>query len=207
MNNANELPPGFTRERLAELVWAMRVGTASAADDYRPEKGDTSWSLGCVAYDRRKFQVTRLAERRAWLAIISRNPEFIFTVDGYPVKHFKGEPEEPPLRAFVRRPRELDAIQRVLALEGVVNIQPLLRLILTTDEQHCLSGAYLFQLNEDGALYDRWVLPMDERPPLAYDATPDAYDPGPVDLKRRVAENQDEVIERGSSSSSASASK
>lgn len=195
MNRPKDLHRALTEERLAEIVAAMRAATAAATRDFNPAEGDDEWSLGCVSFVRRRSRICALSNKRPWLEIVSAKPEFVFSIEGVPIKHYRGDPEEPPVRAFARRPREILAIQQVFP-EMPQAAQPLdrmLRLIIVTDQRRQLAEAYLLQLDEQGVIHNRWRLPTDgEAQPLTYDAAPEPFDPGPAKVRSRAAESEAE---------------
>lgn len=161
MDDPSALHPALTTEHLKKLGGLLVRTRHLALDDHHPEKGDDAWSYGCTCYSRSKFMIKQYAGREGyeWLSVINDGREFIVGIGGAPLKFYKGEPDEPPVRAFQRRPRELNAYQ--LEFENMATApQEVLRLIVCTGSDLRVDSIWLLRLSTDGEIRDRYEVPL-----------------------------------------------
>lgn len=193
MKDPTTLHPALTPERLQKLGELILRARHSALEDHHPEKGDDAWSYGCTCYARSKYVIALHSGREGWewLSVITERPEFIVGVDGVPLKFYKGEPDDPPVRAFQRRPREFDAYQ--LELENLAAApQEVLRLIVCTDSGHKVDSIWLLRLSTDGEIRDRYKIPIQPSNVRAFDAPKEG-----VDLDKPSVQPRREEPDRG----------
>lgn len=200
MDDPASLHPALTTERLQKLGKLILQARHSALEDHHPEKGDDAWSYGCTCYSRSKFVIASHAGRVGWewLSVISERPEFIVGIDGVPLKFYKGEPDDPPVRAFQQRPREFDAYQ--LELENMAAApQEVLRLIVCTDSVHQVDSIWLLRLSTDGEIRDRYKLPIQPSDVRAFDAPKTGVEvpKATVQMRRDEADGEGEEHQAG----------
>lgn len=171
MDDPATLHPALTTERLQKLAKLILQARHSALEDHHPEKGDDAWSYGCACYARSKFVIASNKGEVGWewLSVISERPEFIVGIEGVPLKFYKGEPDDPPVRAFQKRPREFDAYQ--LELDNMAAApKGVLRLIVCTDSVHQVDSIWLLRLSTDGEIWDRYEIPIQPGDVRSFDA-------------------------------------
>ncbi|MBR0664352.1 hypothetical protein GXW71_08285 [Roseomonas hellenica] len=157
-----DLHPALTAERLvtvSRLLWAARrdaLGNAAWA------LGDDAWSIGCRAYAFAKNRITRLAERGAhnWLRVLDHSNNFIFLIEGVPVRFYRGPADEPTDRTL--RQQEAEAQQLSLAFHGDEAAEGLLfRLAVETDERGQASRVVFLALRGEGGRVEcAWSVPL-----------------------------------------------
>lgn len=187
MANPSDVHPALTTDRLQKLGDLILEARGSALEDYRPGKGDDAWSYGCTCFARSKFQIQQHAGQKGyeWLSVLTERPEFIVGVDGVPLKFYHGEPDDPPVRAFKRQPREFDALQ--LELENMAaDSQEVLRIIVCTNASLLVESIWLLRLTTDGEIRDRYEIPVQPSDIQAFDEPKQGIDlPKPVVEPRR----------------------
>lgn len=90
-----EFAQGLTIERLQRIATILRETRATAVGSYDPKLGDGPWSLGCLVYERSINQLVAASERIGWLGILSDSLEFVFSIDGIPVRFYRGNGDSP----------------------------------------------------------------------------------------------------------------
>lgn len=185
----SELHPALTPDRLERLGAVILQARRSAFEDHFPRKGDDAWSYGCTCYSRTKYLISQRAGTRGfeWLTVISERPEFIVSVDGVPLKFYKGEPDDPPLRAFQRRPREFDALQLEFEHMPSTASQEVLRLIVVVGADLRVDSLWLLRLTVDGAIEDQYELELPSSDVRSFE------DPKPgVDLPKPIVRSRND---------------
>lgn len=200
LEDPSDLHPALTSERLQKLGELILRTRHLALQDHYPQKGDNAWSYGCKCYARCKYRIKRWAGRKGyeWLSVIDDGREFIVGIGGVPLKFYKGEPDDPPVRAFVRRPRELDALQ--LEFDNMTAApQEVLRLIVCTGSDLRVHSIWLLQLSVDGEIRNRYEVPVQSNDVHAFDQPNDAVElPKPTVRPRHdEADLEDEQHQAG----------
>jgi hypothetical protein len=181
--NPWEKYPGFTKERLCILAEAIQKGRHSAVADYQPSKGDDYWTLGCVAYRRACFEIRKLEASHDWLKILHEEQNrFTFSVDGIPVKFYKGTADDPPTRSLAVSYAELISIQTVLDFGGIPDDEHILRFAVETDATGEVQRITLVEL-DGGTVTNKYTIPLDVATPSVLPMKAKAVDVGPPILK------------------------
>jgi len=108
-----ELNPAFTEERLVFLAKRLLEIRAAALALQQPEKGDSSWVLGCRVYEWQRYQLSVDALRGdyPWLAAVALpNRQFDVKVGGHPVHIFRGDSDDPDARHILRDKRSCSCL-------------------------------------------------------------------------------------------------
>src|SRR5436190_19409456 len=87
--------PGLTQDRLITVGDMIRTAREETADDHRPDKFETNWSLGVRGFERTCGALTWAQQEHSWLSVVSGaggGPvHYVITIGGHPVRFFKGE--------------------------------------------------------------------------------------------------------------------
>jgi hypothetical protein len=90
-----EFAPGLKIERLQRVATILRETRASTVGSYDPKLGDGPWSLGCLVYERSMNRLVEASATLGWLAVLSDSLEFVFSIDGIPVRFYRGDGDNP----------------------------------------------------------------------------------------------------------------
>jgi len=145
--------PGLTAERLAAIGDVIWVARNEAADDYRPDKGETNWTLGVSGFERSNFAVSSARAKLPWLSIIAGaggGPVmFVASIGGHPLRFYRGEPEDIPVRyrqmSFPEFAGQKEAAKLYASLPGNRG----LRIAIENDPKGRPSAIYLVEMDED----------------------------------------------------------
>ena len=178
----------------------IRVAREEAAEDHRPEKFETNWSLGVRGYERTCGALTWAQQEYPWLTVVSGaggGPvHFVMTIGGHPIRFYRGDPDDVPERYRQTSFPELIEQQKALALDDALPQGRCLRIAIENDSDGKPSNIYLVEMNGDtGTVAHIYLIPSltttatvtDFAPPVA------AADIPPVSAE--PIENQDETKE------------
>lgn len=93
--NPWEFTPALTVDRLQRIASILRETRYDTVAAYDPKIGDGPWSLGCLAYERSINRIVQMSLQMPWLQIINHTLEFVFAIDGVPVRFYRGDGENP----------------------------------------------------------------------------------------------------------------
>jgi hypothetical protein len=145
---------GVTVERLMLVANVIRLARDAAADDHHPLKGETNWTLGVSAYERTCFALFNASQELPWLTIEvggSGGPvQFVFAVDGHPIRFCHGEPDDIPSRYQQPILPEL-LTQLKLALEEQPPAGRFLRMTISNDADGRPANIYLAEMDQGEA--------------------------------------------------------
>src|ERR1700679_2392865 len=85
--------PGLKAEYLSRIATLIRDVRQGCVDLFEPEKGDTTWSLGCRVYKRTFFAIKELAKtEKSWLGINREFHalQFSFNIGPVPLRFYRG---------------------------------------------------------------------------------------------------------------------
>jgi hypothetical protein len=139
-------------ERLLIVADIMRDARDGAADDHRPDKGETNWSLGVRAYERTCAALTVAAfTKYPWLFIVSGaggGPvHFVMTIGGHPVRFYRGEPDDIPARYQQPSLIEMLEQEKALALDANLPEDRYLRIAIENDVDGRPLNLYLVEMS------------------------------------------------------------
>jgi hypothetical protein len=79
------------------------------AEQQEPKKGDGKYGLGCRTYERFTYSIIRLAASGdyPWLSVIQSGNEFAFSINGCPMRQYRGDSENPPTKQLERAREQL----------------------------------------------------------------------------------------------------
>jgi len=145
--------PGLTRERLLIVGDIIRDARGEAADDHRPDKYETNWSLGVRGYERTCGAISWSVQEHPWLSVVSGaggGPvHFVMTIGGHPVRFYRGEPDEIPARYQQPSLPEVVELQRALAIDSNLPEGRCLRIAIDNDATGRPSAIYLVEIDEE----------------------------------------------------------
>lgn len=89
--------PDLTEERLVAVARMIVDGRQTAVELFDEEAGDNGWTLGCRAFQFGRARILRAVDEAtyAWLKVLDRTLQLIFTVGEVPIRIYRGEAEEP----------------------------------------------------------------------------------------------------------------
>jgi len=171
-----DLVRAFSAERLVALsrrLLEIREGVLATID---PAKGDNTWVIGVMAYQRSRYQLTldAAAGRFPWLtATAPPNLQFDVKIGGAPLHIFRGDSYAPDARHVMR------GLEQQLALfesndSGWANY-----LVVETDGDGRGVQVVFLQANAAGDVRHRWIVPTDETGGSAVISTSPSLKPGP----------------------------
>lgn len=145
--------PGLTAENLADVGDVIFLARAEAAEDHRPDKGETNWSLGVRCYERTCSALTQASGRFDWLSIKSGaggGPvTFVASIGGHAVRFYRGEPEDVPIR--YRQMAFLEFAEQQLAAKQNAHLPTGrgLRIAIENNGQNIPAAIYLVEMDEE----------------------------------------------------------
>lgn len=187
--------PALTLDRLMIVADVIRGGRRLAVLDHQPSKGDDVWTLGCVAYKRCCFAITRAAEEYPWLTVLPEEQNrFTFAIGSLPLKFYHGLGDNPPSRSLAVSFAELGSIQMCLDSGTLPDKDHILRLAVETDATGDAKNVILVELDEDGNVTGSFTIPESGASIRPMTASP--VDPGPPSFTPRQEEETQDRRER-----------
>lgn len=158
METTTPLDPRLKPAYLTAIATEIRRAAHTAVRTHQPALGDNPWTMGCVRYQRICHALEALATSGTakWLRVHDEQP-FMFSIDGVPLRFYRGEPEEPTTRTLRRHYDELRALE--LAFPGFnVDADAMLRLAYETDDRGEVIRASVVQVGIDGTPQCTWAI-------------------------------------------------
>ena len=176
MKKTDRLPwqinPVLTQHRLVVLAEALWVARRSAAQDANWKKGDSRWSVGCVAYERSCHALAKAAlVHSEWLSVKRRNHQIVINVRGVPLRFYRGDPEQ-PAPGKIRCPNTLELFSMNRPFDLFYRPAAFLRLVVETDLGCAPISVTFCQVDAEGNVFNKWRIPVDEDSavrPLGYE--------------------------------------
>jgi len=101
-------PLAFNQEHLQLLAQILVEKRADVIDRHDPEElGDTNQSLGTRAYECTRTSIIKFSKTFEWLNTITQNGRFTFSIDGIPIRFWRGDYQKVPQKKLIRS-RELE---------------------------------------------------------------------------------------------------
>ncbi len=158
-----ELVPGFTAERLIALSRRLLEIREDVLHTVDLEKGDNTWVIGVMTYQRSRHQLTADAAsgRFPWLsATAPPNLQFDVKIGGAVLHIFRGDSNDPDARQVLRglEKQQLSLFENGAQGDGGwANY-----LAVETDKDGRGLQVVFFQANAANEVQHRWVVPMDD---------------------------------------------
>lgn len=93
-----EYTESLSIDRLQRVASILRETRSETVGAYDPKLGDGPWSLGCLVYERSINRLVSASKKLPWLGILSDTLEFVFSIDGVPIRFYRGDGENPSSR-------------------------------------------------------------------------------------------------------------
>ncbi len=140
---------------IAEVLRDVRNQTAELHD---PVEGDNAWSLGTRVYARQIHVLEQKAMSTDWLTIRRKNLEFDMSINGVPVRFYKGEPEKPTKNTLKIRYEELQYQQLMMLDMGEIVSW---RFAQETNYDGSVFRISLVKLDQAGISLGMWEVPLE----------------------------------------------
>lgn len=199
-----EIHPALTESRLRYVARTIRdVRQKLMVEVYAPDQGDDRWSMGCMAYRRQCFALSKASEAGEsadWLGVVDDNGlRFIFSIGGVPLRFYAGEADKrPPNNTLTVHAPELEARQLSLFSEQDES-KKVLRLIIAVDAEGLVEKITFVQINEAGDLFDPFEIPLEGPVVLPISGGPEPIELEPPRVAPRRKVGDEEAEERGES--------
>jgi len=172
----------FTDSRLRILASEIVRAREEVLREYRPEKGDDAWCLGCRAYRWTCHALAGLANSgmHSWLRAREHGLSFTILIDGEPIRFFCGEPEHPTPRSLQRGVRDLFAQENLAFYEQELGDSSpgwFWLLAIETDDSGYPIRVVLLQANGAGEVRYQWDIPLEASIPAIADLSIERAEP------------------------------
>ena len=189
----SELNPAFTEDRLVFLAKRLLEIRAAVSSLQQPEKGDSSWVLGCRVYEWQRYQLSfdALSGDYPWLAAVAMpNRQFDVKVGGHPIHIFRGDSDDPDARHILRGQEklQLSLFPTQQEEDGSDERWANYLAVETDDDGHGVRVVF-FQASSSGKTRHQWTVPTDgaiARPSVTRVVPKDGADVPPPTVKPRV---------------------
>ncbi len=153
--------PALKSERLIHIAELIQNGRNFALDHYYPEIGCDGWTTGCEAFAFQKYQIIESAQTIEWLSILDRSMQFVFAIDGVPIRFYRGEANEPHKRTLQQTFVELKQYS-LFSSEELVKLSnnPLYRFAVETDFEGSITAIIFVMLDGEDPVVT-WEIPLD----------------------------------------------
>ncbi|MGA3262873.1 MAG: hypothetical protein ABSC47_02380 [Terracidiphilus sp.] len=154
--------PDLTQPRLTILANEIRRVRSECVALHEPEHGDGDWSLGCRVYQRTFFAIRELSKTLDWLSINQelKALQFSFSVGSVPLRHYKGDPDDPPSRYLTHSDGETLHIQTCFEFEGLPTVDTILRLAVDVDSTRQATSVSLVEIDEYKEVIGQYRIPF-----------------------------------------------
>lgn len=164
-----DLHPDFEQDRLTFLADLISACRAAALELYRPDSGETPWSLGCRCYDRITFAIAQAAAggRYPWLTIVNKRAPgepFIFRIGTQPLKFYTGSSSSPSTRSLRVDPPEIRAMTLFGPADGTPANVFVWRLAVGVDGTGRVAQVTLIEVNKAGYVRQSFSIPFSGNP-------------------------------------------
>jgi hypothetical protein len=104
-----EVDGRLTEEALSVVGKLLLSIRRRVAGRQEPDQGDGKWGLGCCTHERFRYQTIRLHQQKTypWLGVVNFGKEFSFSINGCPIRKYKGDSENPPAKQLERASEQL----------------------------------------------------------------------------------------------------
>ena len=194
------LPEQLPLHRLVAVGKLVRDTRNNAIRTVFDPASDGVWGIGCLIFDRvrRAISVAAAGEYAEWLEIVEPHLHFVFSVDGCPLRFYRGcaDRRAPGGQVMVRVP---EATVAQLVLPGFEGL-PMYRLMYESDATSLtFSRLFLVELDSRANVVYAWEVPLVEgETALPIDAGDKAVQLPPVDLAliNRLVEEEEQDLRR-----------
>lgn len=150
-----EITPELTEERLSAIAGIMKQVRDDTVELHQPEDGDGPWSLGCRVYERTINILEGQAESIPWLSCQRDNLFFLLSIEGVPIRFYRGEVDRPTKRTLKKSYYELNQEQLHF---GFPDEDYRWRICIETDTDGSTLQIHVAQFNEAGECLHPWEI-------------------------------------------------
>ena len=157
-----QIHPDLLPERLSTVAGLIASVRSVCVDEHRPEAGDGAWGLGCRVYERTIRALANASGGHDWLEVVEwAGLQFVFAIGAVPFKFYRGEHDDTadPRRLRQSHP-ELYAQQRAFDFVPEPDVEPVLRIVVETNDDGRASSIFLVQLDSEGEPHNPWEIPF-----------------------------------------------
>lgn len=155
--------PALTEERLRIVADLIRRVRQEVVALHAPNEGDNEWSLGCRAYTRICYAITKATQQFDWLTVLpdpGKPLRFVFTIGQVPIRFYRGDADDPPARYLVSTTAERMARQMAFEFEGIPALDRFLRIAVDTNALGEADVVALAEFDELGSLLNAYPIPV-----------------------------------------------
>lgn len=157
-----ELSDGLSADRLITIAQLIQRGRNKALDRFDSSIGCSPWTVGCEAFAFQKHEIVQAAEQLDWLEIVDGSMQFVFAIDGIPVRFYRGEPDEPNARTLRQTFPELKQLSLFCPEElATLGNGRLYRFAVETDFDGSLSAISFVVLDGEAPVL-AWPIPLND---------------------------------------------
>lgn len=154
--------PVLTEDRLVTIGQLIRQGRNDALDRYDQAIGCDGWTVGCEAFAFQKYQIIKAAEHADWLEILNPSMEFVFGIEGVPIRFYRGEATDPHERTLRQTFAELNQMSLFASEElDRPGLRLLRRFAVETDIDGSITRITFVVLDGATPLLT-WIVPIDK---------------------------------------------
>src|SRR5688572_18433743 len=153
--------PEITKERLETIAALICKTRREVAALHAPKDGDDAWSLGCRAYARICYAIRQATAAYSWLRVVGHDGkrlQFVFTIEGIPIRFYRGDPDDPPSRYLGVSRAEDTARQLAFTMDGIPSPNRLLRIAVDTLSSGEASRLALVELDDYGSVLGVYLI-------------------------------------------------
>jgi hypothetical protein len=151
-----EVQPALEERALSQLGEMLLQTRRDVSAHQQPERGDGKYGLGCSTYERFTYQISALVgkEGYSWLGVKHSGNEFAVSLNGCPLRIYRGDSEKPPTKQLERAKEQLSLFPN-LKLDDP---DWLWFLVVETDARGLGIQAVVMQANTAGDTRYRWIV-------------------------------------------------
>jgi hypothetical protein len=200
MQDPWDIAPGLTPERIKQIASLIRSVRDDVVDLHDVELGDTARSTGLRAYECCRQQIiwaTLDTDNYPWLGMIKDDGRFTFSIDGVPVRMYRGSPNSPGKRRQIACP---EAHRQMTFLFEDIGESSYIRWLFAVEVD---SDRYVERITFTGYLNEEQVssyeVPLEHTVPVLTkikDALPEPIklNKAKVSVKKKLSEDSDVKI-------------
>jgi hypothetical protein len=180
-----ELNPKLKDNYLIQIAQFIDEVRASVVEHHNEELGDTNRVLGYRAYECCRSRIIKAAgsQEMPWLGIVNEDYRFTFSIEGVPMRFYRGIPESPEERRLIPSIESRHQMSLLPVSTEIANI--LWFFVVETDEFKQVDKVTFTGFNLYNELVSLWEVPLNEKvkvQPYVVTKAPEAIVQQPVTL-------------------------
>ena len=199
--NLSTLPLGIRPSRLSAVSRIIRETRQAVIERIYDPILDEGWGINCLVFDRIRCAIKQAAMGRYadWLQVIEPNLHFVFTVDGFPLRFYRGKRERrvPVGQMHMNYPEVVAHQLTVLDIldPTYANEKRLYRILYETDRTTLLvARVFLVEVDSSGNVTNAWEIDQgsdDGVLPISAGERPVELPPAPVAVIDEILEAEE----------------